>query len=203
MAQDNVMAGQTPRPGRVSRMFGRYIVKGRFQTKFSVMVFAFLSFSSFWIWLLGRWTVDRMVKSELITDAVAIEQLAIFNMNIAYIAILMLAVTVLLSLIFSHFIAGPVYRFERTLEQMRDGNLAVHVRLRKRDEFKEVADLFNQALASLRNRVRKDRDLVRDRLDKIAGVAGQLRASGKTAEADELDRLVNDVKAAPTNVAIE
>lgn len=176
---------------RVSRFFGRYIIKTRFQFKFGLTVFVFLAISSFWIWLLGRWTIGRMVNSGLVTDALAVEQLTLFNTNIAYVGILMMAVTFGLALIFSHFIAGPIYRFEKTMEAMRDGDLTVFVRLRKRDEFKEVADVFNQALASLRNRVKKERETA---AGGITDISARLRQAGRSAEADELDQLSRQIQ---------
>src|SRR5207244_375067 len=71
-----------------------------------------------------------------------------------------LALVFALSLVFSHFIAGPIYRFEKTVEAMRDGDLTIVVRLRPRDEFKELAGLFNEMLASLRLSLQTERDVV-------------------------------------------
>lgn len=50
----------------------------------------------------------------------------------------------LVALFLSHRFAGPMYRFEQTLRQMIQGNLGENVRLRSRDEGKELADLLNR-----------------------------------------------------------
>lgn len=46
-------------------------------------------------------------------------------------------------LIISHRIAGPIYRFEQTLNAYKDGDLSIRVHLRKHDELKDLADAFN------------------------------------------------------------
>lgn len=43
----------------------------------------------------------------------------------------------------SNKIAGPVYRMEKALSEMSDGNLSNQVKLRKADEFAELADNLN------------------------------------------------------------
>ncbi len=187
---------------RKSRIFGQFIIKTRFQFKFSVMIFIFLFAASLLIWLEGHIAVKNMVESGMVTGEDAITQLKLLNSIIAKTSMLALAITFGLALFFSHFIAGPIYRFEKTLEQMRDGNLTVSVKLRKHDELKEVADLFNQTLASLRNKVRKDRDTIYASLDQASEIVERLRKAGRTQEADDLSHLIHDAKNFPPQIQI-
>ncbi|MHB8766019.1 MAG: hypothetical protein ACYDA8_17015 [Deferrisomatales bacterium] len=48
------------------------------------------------------------------------------------------------ALFLSHRVAGPLYRFERSLEQLIAGDLKSRLVLRDRDEGKEVAELLNR-----------------------------------------------------------
>lgn len=187
---------------RKSRIFGQYIIKTRFQFKFGIMIFIFLALASLLIWLEGHVFVKNMISSGTITGEDAIQQLHLLNGIIARTSILAVAITFGLALFFSHFIAGPIYRFEKTLEQMRDGNLNIHVRLRKNDELQEVADTFNQALASLRNKVKQDREKIYACLDRANEVVQQLRQAGRTQEADEIEKLIQDAKTAPQQIQI-
>ncbi len=187
---------------RKSRLFGQYIVKTRFQFKFGVMIFIFLSLASALIWLEGHVAVKNMIDNGMVTGEDAIQQLRLLNGIVARTSILAVAITFGLALFFSHFIAGPIYRFEKTLEQMREGNLNIHVRLRKNDELQEVADTFNQALASLRNKVKHDREKLYTALDNAKEVAGRLRQAGRTQEAEEIEKLVEDAKNAPPQIQI-
>ena len=58
-----------------------------------------------------------------------------------------------LGLIYSHQIAGPMYRFGKIFEGMAKGNLRQTAILRQNDEWKETAHLLDQALSSLRERM--------------------------------------------------
>jgi len=48
------------------------------------------------------------------------------------------------SLLLSHRIAGPLYRFEATLDNMKKGNLDSTIRLRDKDQGKELACKINE-----------------------------------------------------------
>jgi methyl-accepting chemotaxis protein len=184
-------------------MFGIKIIKTKFQFKFSLVVFIFLACSAGSIWFWGNAMVSRMIESGMLTGDDAIASVNVLRDNIAYISILALAITFGLSLFFSHYIAGPIYRFEKTLESMRDqGDLTIHVKLRKHDEFQETADLFNQALVSLRNKVRREREGLSAGLEKISAVSAKLKAAGQNDAAVELDRLAAELKNNPPQLKI-
>jgi len=44
---------------------------------------------------------------------------------------------------FTHRVAGPLFRFEKALDNMNDGHLDDHIHLRAKDEGKELADKIN------------------------------------------------------------
>jgi hypothetical protein len=85
---------------------------------------------------------------------------------------------------------------------MRNGDLTMHVHLRKKDELQEVADLFNQALASLRVKVKKERDSVEGSIVKAMVLVEKLNQAGRTAEAKELEQLCNEVRNIPPQIHI-
>ena len=69
------------------------------------------------------------------------------------IGILFVAIQVtLLTVFFSHKIAGPVYRFEVALRRVIAGDYACRIRLRKRDELQELAATMNEALKATQAR---------------------------------------------------
>ena len=187
---------------RVSRLFGRIIINHRFQLKFTFVVFGFLFTASLITWLVGYFSVGHIVKMGLLKSDQAIDTLRIMNTVIGQLSILALAITFGLAVIFSHMIAGPIYRFERVLEQIRDGNLNLFVRLRRSDEFKETAELFNQALSGLRHRIQKERDSFHATADKVRLTAERLRSLGRHEEADELDKLLTEIKSLPPQIKI-
>ena len=64
------------------------------------------------------------------------------------------------SLRLSHRVAGPIYAFNEAIMKVHQGDLTPHLRLRKKDEFKEVAESINQAIAVNRDRLLKLQDKI-------------------------------------------
>ncbi|MBU1195127.1 MAG: methyl-accepting chemotaxis protein [Proteobacteria bacterium] len=52
-------------------------------------------------------------------------------------------VVVIITLIFTHRVAGPFYRFEKTLDEMMEGDISHKIVLRQKDEGKELAQKIN------------------------------------------------------------
>ncbi|MCG8639640.1 MAG: hypothetical protein MI862_07880 [Desulfobacterales bacterium] len=50
---------------------------------------------------------------------------------------------IIITLILTHRVAGPFYRFENSLDEMIDGNLSNKIILRRKDEGKELAQKIN------------------------------------------------------------
>lgn len=65
--------------------------------------------------------------------------------------ILAIIISAIFGLFYSHRMAGPVYRLEESIKSIIAGNLDFHIRLRKNDEFKELADALNELITSLKN----------------------------------------------------
>lgn len=184
------------------RFFGQKIIKTRFQFKFAFSILIFLAIAAFIVWLQGRLAVNSMIASGAVTDPAAIDQLRLLNSIVGRTIVLGLAVTFGLALFFSHYIAGPLYRFERTLEEMRGGNLTINVKLRKNDELKDVGDAFNQALAGLRSKVKIERDALAASIVKGRAIAASLRDAGRGDEAARLEALLHEVESAPQQIRI-
>ena len=56
-------------------------------------------------------------------------------------------------ILLSHRIAGPLYRFETTLKQLQDGDMTTNVNLRKTDQLSEVQEQLNALIRSLDSRL--------------------------------------------------
>ncbi|MCP3924654.1 MAG: hypothetical protein GY714_18925 [Desulfobacterales bacterium] len=61
-------------------------------------------------------------------------------------------VIVIYSILVSHKIAGPMYRFGVTMDEMIKGNLITSVKLRKTDECMQLADKMNSFNSGLREK---------------------------------------------------
>ncbi len=79
----------------------------------------------------------------------------VFTVSIAVMEVVAVAVVFLLSRRISFRIAGPVYAIERTLNAMREGDIALRLKLRDGDHFTEVADAINGLLDNYQGRISK------------------------------------------------
>ena len=61
---------------------------------------------------------------------------------------------VLLGLIMSLKVAGPVYRLKKTMSEVAKGNINMRVSLRDGDQFTDMADRFNEMMDTLSARIR-------------------------------------------------
>jgi methyl-accepting chemotaxis protein len=76
-----------------------------------------------------------------------------------------------LSIVLSHYLAGPIFRIEESLRLLKAGDLVHRVHLRDKDELQGLAAAYNEAIESLRGRVEADRDVLRDVIAKLETLA--------------------------------
>ena len=84
------------------------------------------------------------VRSELMPSL-----LAIFGVGL----LLVILQIALLTILFSHRVAGPAYRFEKVLREVVDGRYTAVVTLRRSDELQSLAVVLNAAILATRKRL--------------------------------------------------
>jgi methyl-accepting chemotaxis protein len=189
-----------PRPQGSSRLFGQYIIKFRFQFRFSLILLGIMSAAMFVLWMESTAALKRLIESGGISNPDVVIQIELLIEIIGKSAFMLAAIGFGVILFLSHFLAGPLYRFEKVFDEIRDGNLTVVARLRKHDEMQDVADRLNQALAGLRNKFKKDRDAAEAEWAIVEAISKELRAAGDAARADKLDKVLLDRRARPSQI---
>lgn len=99
---------------------------------------------------------------------------------------------VVLSMFLTHRFAGPMFRFEKSVEEMVKGNFDFKIHLRKKDEGKELAEALNQLIDVISSDVKEMRrltDKIRDRL------AESGRADDSAKESSEVGAGLKEVDA--------
>ena len=94
-------------------------------------------------------------------------------------------VVVVLSMFFTHRFAGPLFRFEKSAEEMVKGNFDFDIHLRKKDEGKELAEIMNRLIDMISSSVREMRGLTDEIDDRLAeaGRSGDQTKESKGTEA--------------------
>ncbi len=92
-----------------------------------------------------------------------------------------------LTLHFSHKLAGPIYRFEQSCKTVAQGNLKLHISLRKgrflSDDLEELKDQFNDMIASLHGKVQSDRSAAKEVSQKCEDILSAGNCPAELAQA--------------------
>lgn len=136
----------------------RYFIDTKFQTKFIIkfasLVVIATALSGAIVYLMARYTVTTSFENSRLvikTTADFILPSVLLSGAIAIISIGL--ATIAVALLTSHRIAGPLYRLNKDLKEVTDGNLRMRFSLRKKDEMKSLADGLNVMVETLKNDV--------------------------------------------------
>jgi len=178
-----------------SRLFGRRFIKQGFQTRFSLVIY-FLFIALVVInWIVGRSITTLMLHRGLVNSHDFLIQLSTLNKVIITSSSFGFIIIYIVSLVFSHLIAGPIYRLESVLKEVAKGHLSQHIKLRRFDEFKEVAEVFNDAMKNLRSSLEEDEISRKEELGKLHDLCEQLKKSGMHSETDALKKILQEFPA--------
>ncbi|MFZ2958363.1 MAG: methyl-accepting chemotaxis protein [Candidatus Ozemobacteraceae bacterium] len=99
----------------------------------------------------------------------------------------------------THTIAGPVYRMERVARSIGEGDLTNFIKLRPKDELKDLADAMNEMSTGLRERVsifKENSAIVRKGLDRI-------KSSGSVEKIEDIVEAVSALEKAANSFVLD
>lgn len=103
------------------------------------------------------------------------------------------------SMLFTHRVAGPIFKFEKALDEMIEGNFSFNVHLRSKDEAKELQEKINDLTNMLSLRLNRIKDLAAEMAIAIDSLSRKAETpqSGESAVADlaKLEELRSELSA--------
>lgn len=102
--------------------------------------------------------------------------------------VLVVIIVWLASLLMSHRISGPVYRFRMSADSFSSGHLNFSMRLREKDEMKDVASAMDNAISAHRQRLSELREISQGMSESAMALEDELNSSGNIDGA-RLDKL--------------
>ena len=135
-----------------------HFIKRDFQTrfilKFCLLVLVSVVISALLLFFFSQGTLtSSFQQSRLIIENTSLAILpAILYTSLITLAWLSVA-TIFVTLFISHRIAGPLFRLERELREIGQGDLTKSVVLRRKDQTAELARCINDVAASLREKI--------------------------------------------------
>jgi methyl-accepting chemotaxis protein len=107
---------------------------------------------------------------------------------------------VILSMFLTHRFAGPIFRFEKSMEEMTKGNLNFRVYLRAKDEGKELAEKINILIDMLSSNIKEMRRLSEEVNNKLTDANNSLKENKEGKEtaldieiAGDLNRRLHEI----------
>jgi len=131
-----------------------FIDKGfqsNFILKFFILVFigGLLTIGMLYF-LSAQSTTVAIVNSRVVARTTADFLLPILIQTVVIITIMVSLATAVVTLLVSHKIAGPMYRFKKVLENLEKGDFSSGFNIRQHDQLQDVADTFNSMIKKTR-----------------------------------------------------
>jgi nitrogen fixation/metabolism regulation signal transduction histidine kinase len=135
-----------------------HMVKMKFQRDFILKFCAIIIFSALIIagivYVLSAASATTVFEnSRLVIKSTADFLLPLLLLSSLVAIIATGTLTIIFTLIISHRIAGPLYRLEKDITEVNNGNLNMEIRVRKDDELQDLAKSLNQMLKIIHNTV--------------------------------------------------
>ncbi len=141
----------------------QYLIATKFQLKYVGMILLLVSLTAILCSYVIYYTMMLTMGDKLANVYPQGRLISIVNMVNGRILLTMLLITplvVIIGIYASHKIAGPIYRIEKFLGSMADGDLTMPLTLRKNDELASLATGINKVIESVKSTVKKERDAV-------------------------------------------
>ena len=125
------------------------------------------------------------------------------NMQILLSLLLITPLMVLIGMFLSHRIAGPIYRMEKFLTGVSQGDLTTHLTLRPKDELKPLAEGINTVVDSLRSSVAVEKKILDNLRTELSNLEAATRAKPveESALKSRMDRLREEIANLSTSIS--
>ena len=136
---------------------------------------------------------------QLSDRALSASILLYFHQHVLPWLVLLSAVLLGHSILISHRIAGPLYRLQRTMTDVANGNLTASANIRRKDYLTSEADSFNQMIRSVNTTVHR----AQGRGEQLDELLGELARSLDGPDREEARRLVDELQRGCSALATE
>lgn len=142
-------------PAKIRRR--NYFIDKRFQTEFILRFSFIVLFASLCLGLLLIYLTKESTTVTIENARVQVKNTADFMFPLLLQTILVVTVVcalliVILTLLASHKIAGPLYRIRKELELIKNGSFTSSFHIRKGDQMQDLADSLSDVVSLLRDK---------------------------------------------------
>ena len=165
--------GAFPKPSHRRR---QVVVNRGFQFKYAFIMFVLFGLAAFMVWWEIYNSFRSLIGQGLIQDPAAVRMVSDMGRIVLYKVMIALAIVWFLSLLLSHYLAGPIYRIQACLKLLKEGDLVHRARFRPHDELKSLAANYNEAVDALHVRIKAINEAAaRGSVDKIKQITEEFK----------------------------
>jgi len=138
----------------------QYLIAKRFQLKYVGMILLLVSLTAVMCSYVIYYTMMLTMGDKLANVYPQGRLISIVNMvnfRILLSMLLMAPLVAMIGIYASHKIAGPIYRIEKFLGSMAEGDLSMPITLRRNDELMSLANGINRVVDSVKAIVKKEK----------------------------------------------
>jgi methyl-accepting chemotaxis protein len=181
----------------------RYFIKPGFQSRLTaIFVLIVIIVANIVGALVYGFSIEKLenklvVESKLPIDTTQLGQALLPGVIIA--ELVSILVVAFICIFVTHTIAGPVYRMERVSRSVGEGDLTNFIKLRPKDELKDLADAMNEMTMGLRDKILK----IKEGTEKVKGSLERLKTMGKGEKLDEMNESFKGLEEAVAKFVLE
>lgn len=116
-------------------------------------------------------TTVTIVNSRVVVRTTADFLLPVFIQTVLIVTIIVSLATIVVTLLVSHKIAGPLYRFKKAMQGLGEGDFSSDFHIRRPDQLQDLANEFNNMISKIRqqlNTIRENFISLKTKLDNFS-----------------------------------
>jgi len=174
----------------------RYFIKPGFQSRLTaIFILIVIIVANIVGALVYGFSIEKLesklvVESRLPIDTSQLGQALLPGVIIAELVSILLVAFICIFV--THTIAGPVYRMERVAKSIGEGDLTNFIKLRPKDELKDLADAMNEMTIGLRSKIQT----LQENSHRMKEAMERVKSSGKVEKMDELVEAATNLETA-------
>ncbi len=168
-----------------------YFIDKEFQAKFILKFCLLIAGAGLLTMAILYFLALRSTTVSIVDSRVAVRTTADFILplliqTVAVVTILVGLATIAVTLFVSHKIVGPLYRFKKELERIKEGDLSTNFHIRNNDQLQDLSVEFNSMIDKVRGQIK----LVKANLANLKAKKGNI----SDQDIEELDKNINYFK---------
>jgi len=176
-----------------------YFIDKSFQSKFIikfcllVLLGGLLTIGALYLLAMQSTTVS-IINSRVVARTTADFLLPILVQTVVIVTIIVSLATIMVALLVSHKIAGPLFRFKKILETLGKGDFSSEFHIRHLDQLQDLAITINSMISTNKDEISKLKTGLTDLKSKLDSISEQDLPEHKRALLNELKRIADELK---------